>query len=571
LNSKVRVFVILDAFLKEISMETKDNPIITDITFHNGVPLLPDAEEIKKDIAAILSPEEKGISKDEKIAAACKTVIDHLCKFGNFGLLKKGAEKKNTDFGFNLETGDAYKIKKNDELLAAFTYENFGINSASPIYKYTLQAWKHACFMGKEILTANFFHYNTQGGVLHFPNDDRQTIVCEKDGIKVVSNGSSGVYINSYQFTEFDYLGQNFVIEKSIIEKSLFSNLNCPEENEQFLNSKESAFILEIFFYMIPFANAMETRPLLVIHGQKGSGKSSLLKRMGKALFGPDWNLCLIPRSRRDLETELTNNILCCFDNVDRKIQKAQRDAFAAITTGSGYRSRQLYTDSTQKSYNPRPLIAITTRDPAFRAEDDDILDRALIIRLESLTDVIPENDLVAAVINHRNEILSEMVNQMPGIIAALQEDAPSSINRAFRMADFATFAYKAAFPIFSERLNETEVAEMLDKVFGKLITSQKAYVLSNPLHFTLDMFIQSETKFPVTATSHELYKKLLKIDKIYSLGFQKTCKSVIAFGKLMTTNEKIFADRYGYSKKRGTGNKTQHTFTGMKKEELEI
>jgi hypothetical protein len=551
-------------------MGTENNTTIEVIKFHNGVPLLPDAEKTKKEIFTILGPEDKSMSKDEKIAAVCKIISNRLRKFGNFGLLKKGAEKTNADFGFSLKTGEAYTINKENALLAAFIYENFGISSASSTYKYVIQAWKHACFMGQELLTAIFAHYDTERGVLHFPNDNRQTIVCEKDGIKLVPNGSSGVRINLHLFAAFVYLGQNVGTEP-VIEKFLFHNLNCSEEQNQFLNAKEAAFILEIFFYMIPFANAMETRPLLVIHGQKGSGKSSLLKLMGKALFGPEWNLSLIPRSRRDLETEFANNILCCFDNVDRKIQKSQRDAFAAITTGCGYRSRQLYTDSTQKSYNPRPLIAITTRDPAFSAEDDDILDRALIIRLKSLTDVIPENELVAAVIKNRDEILTEMVNKMPKLIAALKDDATIDNNRSFRMADFSTFAYKAAFPIFRGRLNDTEVAELLNKVFEKLIASQKAYVLTSPLHYAIDLFVQNAKVFPVTKQTRELYTELLKIDKKFSLGFKKICKSLIAFGKLMSTNESIFADRYGYSKKRGTGNKMQHTFNGMKKDDLEI
>ena len=425
--------------------------------------------------------------------------------------------------------------------------------------------------MGQEILAANFAYYNMQEGVLFFPNNDRQTIVCKREGIEVVPNGSRGVYINSDNFAAFSYLGQDFVDENSAIERLLFADLNCLEKNDQFLNAREAAFILEIFFYLIAFANAMETRPLVVLHGHKGSGKSSLLKRIGKALFGQDWNISLIPRSRRDLETEFANNILCCFDNVDRKIQKAQRDALAAVTTGSGYRSRKLYSDSTQKRYSPRPLIAITTRDPAFRVEDDDILDRALIIRLESLSTVIPENELVSAVINHRNEILSEMVNRMPGIIAALHEDSPININRSFRMADFSTFAYKSAFPIFRGRINDTEISEMLNKVFDKLVASQKAYVLDNPLHYAIDAFMQENKQFPVTKKSRDLYQELLKIDKKYRLGFKKICNTLISFGKLMTNNEKIFSDRYGYSKKRGTGNKTEHTFTGMKKKELEI
>ena len=129
-------------------METPDIITNTTISFHNGIPLLPGAEEIKNQISVVLSPEEKGLSKDEKIAAVCKIMITYLQKFGTFGLLKTGTKQTNADFGYSLETGDTYAIKKENAVLAAFVYENFAINSASLMFRYAIQAWRHACFYG---------------------------------------------------------------------------------------------------------------------------------------------------------------------------------------------------------------------------------------------------------------------------------------------------------------------------------------------------------------------------------------------------------------------------------------
>lgn len=565
----VRVLVVFVIHFGEEIMENDLNK--KEIKFHNGVAVLPDLQKVKDKIAEIQDPEEKGLSNYEKIAAVCKLIIKYLLIFGYFSITKAESNKAKADFCYNLNTGDSYSITRKNNVLAAFIQENFGINAASPIYRYAIQSWRHACFMGKEILTANFSYYDHHKGTVFFPIDERQVIFCRQDKIEVIPNGSEGVYLNLSEFLPFEYVGEDSKSENSVLEKILFAGLNCPAESGQFLNPLEAAFLMEIYFYFIPFAGSMETRPLLVIHGHKGSGKSSLLKRVGKAIFGRDWNLSLIPRSRRDLETEFANNSFSCFDNVDRRIQKAQRDAFAATATGSGYRSRKLRTDSTQQRYSPRPLIAITTRDPAFRAEDDDILDRAIIIRLESLSKLVPENELVSKVINHRNEILTEMVNRIPSIIEALQKEAPTDVNSAFRIADFALFAHKSAFPIFKERMSESEIAEMLKKVFNKLVASQRAYVLRNPLHYALDLYVQEQKAFPVVKSSKELYDKLLKIDKKYSLGFKNVCKNLISFGKFMSNNEKVFADRYGYVKKRGTGNKMEHTFNGLNVDELEI
>ena len=556
-------------------MET--NSKSTTITFRNAVPMLPDVLKMKKQISGILGDKNKGLSREEKIEKACQHIIEHLKGFGSFAVHKTGMQQGEGNFFYHLKTGEVLSISKKSELLSTFLYHNFGVSCVSKIFPHLLEVLKHGCFMGDEICVSSFSNYMIQEGALYFPKSHREMIICKKEGIiEVVANGTNGVYLgNSDQFARFDYLGHDFAGEHSVIENLLFANLNCTNKNDQFLNAQEAAFILEIFLYLIPFASAMETRPLLIIHGPKGSGKSSLLKRMGKAVFGPGWNISLIPRSRRDLETEFANNILCCFDNVDRQPQKSQRDAFAAMTTGGSYRSRQLYTDSTQKSYNPRPLITITTRDPALRAEDDDIVDRAIIVKLQTLSTVIPENALISEVTEHRDEILTEMINAMPGIIAALQGDAPNGMNRSFRMADFANFAYKSAYAIFRARMTDHEIREMLDKVFDKLVASQRSYILSNPLHYVVDEYIQeqknNQQKFPLTTNSSDLYNDLLKIDKKFKLGFAKICKSLISFGKLMANNEKIFGDRYGYSRSTVSGNKTQHSFDGMKQNPLEI
>ena len=168
------------------------------------------------------------------------------------------------------------------------------------------------------------------------------------------------------------------------------------------------------------------------------------------------------------------------------------------------------------------------------------------------------------------------MVNTMPDIIKALNEGAPVKPNSSFRMVDFTNFAYKSAFPIFKGRMKPSKVARTLNTVFYKLIAAQKAFVLNQPLHFAFDAYLfdymkQKHNKLPQKKKTAELHKELLKIDEKYHLGYKKTCDTTISLGIRMTQNEETFADRYGYSAKRGTGNKKEHSFAGPIKNPLEI
>ena len=544
-----------------------EKPDKSTISFMNDVAVLPETKLVKKEIRNIRAVKSPASEKKVLIAEEC---MKHLKQYAQFAV---DTEASNSAGLICLQTGDIYQISKKSELFSAFMFENYGINSVSAEYRDLLSVLSHACFTNIETTIYKHFHYENNTGMLLLPMNKRTLVICTENDVKKRPNGTNGFFIKPISnFSNFRYNGKAEGQKGTYIFKYLFKNLNCSDRAYWCLNQAETAFLLEVVFYFIPFANSMATRPILVIHGPKGSGKSSCLKRMGKAIFGPAFNLSLIPRSRRDLETEFANNILCCFDNVDRQLKKSQRDAFAAISTGSGFRARQLYTDSTQISYTPRPLIAITTRNPAFSAADDDIVNRAIIINLDTIQSVIPENELIANIERNRDVILSEMLNKMPAVISALKNESPAMPDKSFRMADFATFAYKSAFAIFRERLSDEEISETLNAVFFKMSTAQRAYLTSDPLHHVVDEYIALNIKAgQIQKNTSDLFNSLLLLDKTCKFGFAKMCQNVISFGKLMGNNEDIFAERYGYYRKTIAGNKTQHTFTGMKLGALQI
>lgn len=535
----------------------------------NGLPQLHDAAVSKARILTYLT--DKKLSREEKNQKVTAIVLDSLSQVGKFGIIQ-APESEGEKYTFNLKTGQCIGIHRKSDLLKSFIYHNFGISNASSHYSHLFEALKHQCFIGDQFRTASFAHFERERGVLYLPKDTKEIVEISAAGIAMKQNGTGGVYLNtSDQFRPFRYLGEGGFFGGKAIENLLFQNLNCPENRSKFMTSQEAAFLLEIYMYFILFSAAMETRPILVVQGQKGSGKSSLLKRMGKALFGESWDLGMVPRTRREFDTEISNNVFCVFDNLDRFLQRSQRDALAAIATGSGSRERELFSNRTQLRYRPRPNIAFSSRNAPFGIGDDDLVDRSILIQLTTPQQIIPENELVQSVLDNRNAVLSEMVNRIPGIIQALSAGPPVEPIQGFRMADFQHFAVRAAFPIFKGRMDDVRVSQMVRTVFKRLVQTQKAYIHNNPLHFAVDFFVQSAKQFPIKETTAKLYESLLGIAKDHHLGLKEMCDGIISFGRHMALNEKVFSERYGYSQKNGSNNKKIHTFKGMKRPALEI
>ncbi|MBT3368068.1 MAG: hypothetical protein HN416_13010 [Nitrospina sp.] len=557
--------------LKLVRLEEKDGE--STIYQKNQISVLPGTTPVKQQIRNIRADKIPASEKRGLIASTCR---EHLEKYA---LLAIDSRTPGSRGLICLRSGDIYPISRKSARLDAFLFENYGINSESTEYKFLLAVLTHACFTNLETAIYNHFHFESETGTLFFPLNKREIVSCTEKISERIPNGADGLLIKpSAVFSDFNYSpGKIKVPEQAYVSKYLFRDLNCESNFRWRLHQEEAAFLLEILFYFIPFADSMPTRPILIVHGPKGSGKSSLLKQMGIALFGPKFSLSLIPRSRRELETEFSSNAFCCFDNVDRDLKKSLRDALAAISTGSGFRTRKLYSDATQISYTPRPVIALTTRNPAFSPDDDDIVNRSIILNLKTLQNVIPENELLAQVEKNRDVILTELINKMPTVLSALKKESPVMPNNSFRMADFANFAYKSATPIFIGRMTEDKIQAMLDEVFLKISASQRAYLTADPLHHVVDEFVAQNkktlppNKWPIKKLSGALFKELLAIDKSCNFGFAKTCKNLISFGKFMGNNEDIFAERYGYSRKKTTANKTEHSFTGMHSGPLEI
>ena len=85
--------------------------------------------------------------------------------------------------------------------------------------------------------------------------------------------------------------------------------------------------------------------PILVLHGEQGSAKSTTA-RVLRALLDPNTApLRGEPRDLRDVMIAASNGWIISFDNLSR-IPHWLSDALCRLATGGGFSTRELYTDS---------------------------------------------------------------------------------------------------------------------------------------------------------------------------------------------------------------------------------
>lgn len=185
------------------------------------------------------------------------------------------------------------------------------------------------------------------------------------------------------------------------------------------------------------------TLPVVVIAGEHGSGKSTLSKLIRIAVDPSGVPVGRPPREPRDLNSAPRRSYVLAYDNLGY-LPRELSDSLASIATGSGQRSRQLYTDDDEiVSQYRRPSILNGISAPATMP---DLLDRALMFELPardgSGTKTLSEAELSALINAAGAELFSAA---LVALGEGLRNLASTKVARWHRLTDGVTLALAAA------------------------------------------------------------------------------------------------------------------------------
>jgi hypothetical protein len=203
-------------------------------------------------------------------------------------------------------------------------------------------------------------------------------------------------------------------------------------------HQQQMAFIIWIFALALP--DLMPTKPILLLEGTQGSGKSATVQLLQLALMGISQPMILQRNKEDDFGVLLLRSPIAIFDNTDSYIEWVP-DAICAYTTAGLWNKRKLYTDDESMVIKPHAFIAIASKNPAsFRRED--VADRMIIMRLDRRTAFGSFQQLKATMLADRPRLFGEYLFLLNRLVAVLREDGDSLIqDETHRMADFAALA----------------------------------------------------------------------------------------------------------------------------------
>lgn len=204
------------------------------------------------------------------------------------------------------------------------------------------------------------------------------------------------------------------------------------------LKGEDNIFLFSIYL-VSAFVSPLINVPILILNGEKGSSKSTVLRRIEQIVDPKTIDLTGAPKSDADLEVRLNNNFFITLDNLSF-LSKKTSDLLARSVTGGSASRRQLYTDSNEITLNLRCLVALNGI--GMIAREADLLDRALLFKLERLG----ENE-----VKTEKELRESFEEDLPKFLGAiflcvsnvLADENEVRVQKKTRMADFFDMAVR--------------------------------------------------------------------------------------------------------------------------------
>jgi hypothetical protein len=208
------------------------------------------------------------------------------------------------------------------------------------------------------------------------------------------------------------------------------------------------------------FEGRLPTKPILLLLGVKGSGKTMGLRVLLRALFGKKAQVLTLSKENKDaFEATVTSHHLAVFDNLDGVIPWLPNH-LAIAATGGDIPKRKLYTTNEFVAYPVHCFLALTSREPDSLTRDD-VVDRLLTLKVDRIEQFQPENQFLADIDAARPQIWKELLTTLQRIVKVLQSE--KSHPSTHRLADFASLAMNIG-PVLGIQLEEvTQLLEGMD------------------------------------------------------------------------------------------------------------
>lgn len=307
-----------------------------------------------------------------------------------------------------------------------------GDNNFDKVYQ---QIYLTAEVEAPETIISSLSYYDPVKNVLYVSDNNNEMYVLNGTGIEKEDNGYDNVLFFHSDYTPISADLEHYNNEIDLFDQLYFDKIWFDG------NKDNQKTLLKEWFFSLFFPGIQKQKPLLIIIGDTGSGKTATIEAAGILVQGQNFMTISITDSETDFINNLYNNSLLAIDNIDGRVPKWFEDRITSISTGGGISVRGLYrsVDAPLIKFKPQVFIAATSREARFNR--DDLSNRSIILKVTR-----PEQygtPLQRTMLENRNTLWATILNQLNERIANLGRDA-KEYESSFRITEFVSLACRA-------------------------------------------------------------------------------------------------------------------------------
>lgn len=425
-----------------------------------------------------------------------------------------------------------YCIDPNDLEFRGYLWDVYGLNANETMTRHVISSLQSAAIaqgLVREVRRFTYFDRNENtlyisaydGNCYKLTGDDDPVIVPNGHGPAIFIDDDGGEPLREITCGNNGRLFQKLV-----------GDLQYAPTTAGGMAPEAQKTCLSIWLFILALGDLMPTKPLLLVEGDRGSGKTLALQRISLALHGKYMPLSVPQKEDADFGIKILRSPIAIIDDVNEPV-KWLRDALCTYLTGGGWTRRKLYSDTDEVVIRPQSFLAITTNNPTtFR--QDQVADRSLIIRLERRQDqnnYMPAGHLFEEIRLWREELFGEWLWWLNEIVAALRR-RPSVAPTKYRMADFAHLAYTIARVLENPSDGRSPPGDWSRRAIDEMLESMEnergALVIEgDPLIDLIDRWLEKSSNQGREVRIGELYQELGAIARQMGVEFYRTPKSL--------------------------------------------